>query len=502
MNKLFETLRKDTRLQIPYSQPVQNPETDPALPWAELLPGPAAPSPWRYAATAAGTVVLAGGVLVFCLSSLQNAGDPVVSSSTDETFLVTTPSTVSTVPDTTGTGTGATTQETDTEESRSTDATSSTTTAPTTKATTAIPAWNPSDYINAADVVCHRGICQKDGWIYRIEDSETNISTDTVIKIRPDGSEKQTVFTLSEAGAIRNLQIIGQWFYYKANFKEDGRLMTGIYRTRLDGTDTQCLLYHDASSEEMFIDGLFIYDLIYPYTDEWKNQPSENVVLYRYRLDGTKKEEVCNFTHLGYELDRPNIRIQDGYLYFTDYQFPEDVYTINRINLSDQTVSVIREWGPEEFRQKNIFFEIDNGWLYFYEKDIGIKRIRLDGSEESVIFSYPPNEKNVHMEVYVRNNVLYAFETYSRSMFYIPVNHPEQMQQMALPYDLRNFSILDGRLYCTGTITKFQYENGKKVVEKFTGIFFSTNYKGGDLKELYRKEHPPEYSPDSKLTIY
>lgn len=497
MNKLLHNLQKDTRLRIPYTRPAPDAQTDPPLSWAEFLPEPPPPSRWRYAATAAGTVVLAGGIVVLCLSPLQNAGDPSAGSDTTGTFLVTTTESASTSDETTSVSDQATTPTATNVETTlpntSVTTLESTQTFPTTITTSAGSSWNPSEYLNTADVINHNGICQKDGWIYRVEDSETNICTDTVIKIRPDGSEKQTVFTLSDASVIRDLQIIGQWLYYKANHRSDGRVMTGIYRTRFDGTDTQCLLYHGQSSNDMFIDGLYIYDLIYPYTDEWKNQPSENVVLYRYRLDGTKKEEVCNFTQLGYELDRPNIRLHDGYLYFTDYRSPEGIYTINRINLSDQTVSVIREWGRGKFHQKNIYFHVDSGWLYFYEHDIGIKRIRLDGSDETVVFPYPSNGKNVWLDISVRGNILYVKEDYSDDIYYVPLEHPEQYRQITAPYTFRSLSILDGRVYFSGSIAKFRYENGKKVAEEFTGVFFSTNYEMEDVKELYRKKHPPEY---------
>lgn len=114
MNKLLHNLQKDTRLRIPYTRPAPGAQTDPPLPWAEFLPEPPPPSRWRYAVTAAGTVVLAGGIVVLCLSPLQNAGDPSSSSDTTGTFLVTTTPIslpAPTAPETSGTWTETTTQE-------------------------------------------------------------------------------------------------------------------------------------------------------------------------------------------------------------------------------------------------------------------------------------------------------------------------------------------------------------------------------------------------------
>ena len=185
-------------------------------------------------------------------------------------------------------------------------------------------------------------------WLYYSDDTQRSLN-----RVRLDGTSRQTLVSVAETGYVPYAPeciFVGDRIYFK--------MSGGVYSMRTDGTDKRKI----SDVEGNFLvngDWLFVCDIS---------------TFRRVRLDGTEEITLVNgdniFPHF----------VNSGYIYF-------NMYANGRSNLYRMKI--------DGFDQKllisghTLVFGADDGFIYWEDLGKAICRIRMDGSDKTVLYEKP-----------------------------------------------------------------------------------------------------------------
>ncbi|GHU54251.1 hypothetical protein AGMMS49975_14380 [Clostridia bacterium] len=198
-------------------------------------------------------------------------------------------------------------------------------------------------------------------WIYYTKDL-------LLYKIRTDGTEEQVITSADSGGypldSVFNVNVIGGWIYYL--FNEPTVLDGHIYKIRTNGAEEQLLSGENDSVSSFSIDGDWIYYRCH--ADNGVGQTTN--YFYKMRTDGTEKQRLLD--------NVPSVlTVADGWIY-GNYNNHNDMgyclYKISGDGLVDQ--ALLENTG--NFSTTNAAGD----WVYYSDSDVGLWKIRADGSEK------------------------------------------------------------------------------------------------------------------------
>lgn len=202
-------------------------------------------------------------------------------------------------------------------------------------------------------------------WLYFCNGSEGN----TLFRVKTDGQERQQL----GKDIAANVLLVGNKLYYinfsdPENQEEIGR----IFRMNTDGTGR--VKTADPEVSAFTIDGEWVYYL-----------KSEDRSLHRMMLDGRDEEKLS-------EAEVASVITHEGTLYYVDVT--EGGNTIWKMN-PDGTSKV------QLTTDKVTAMNVSGEWIYYGNTikdspDLELKRMKLDGSEVSVVNEDNPISINIH----------------------------------------------------------------------------------------------------------
>lgn len=189
-------------------------------------------------------------------------------------------------------------------------------------------------------------------WVYfeeEVKDSRPDDGSDRenywlLYKIRIDGTDK----TKLSNDRMGNLNIVGDWIYYK-NCSDEARL----YKIHTDGTSKTEITEDQAGFINVVGDWIYYTN----YSDEW--------YLYKIKTDGSSKMQLNNYKSR--EVD-----VIGDWIYFVNMDDSFYIYKI-RINGEDETILVDNE---------TAYINIVGDWIYYnnYDDNKYLYKVRTDGS--------------------------------------------------------------------------------------------------------------------------
>jgi predicted small lipoprotein YifL len=203
--------------------------------------------------------------------------------------------------------------------------------------------------MDSGDVVdeYYLSFCVTDGWIYWCAESQStnnNVSHGKIYRMKIDGSDtekfipKQTVYIGENAQAFLN--VVDGWMYYIA-FEEDAiEERFGIYKTRVDGTETQALVMEKAEDGELCglnVSGEYVYYLIKAGSREIEEGVYTSLAeIRRVKTDGLDSQTII--CQLGDYADV--LCILDNAIFYMD--FSEGSLSLCKVNTDGSNPQVIK----------------------------------------------------------------------------------------------------------------------------------------------------------------
>lgn len=182
-------------------------------------------------------------------------------------------------------------------------------------------------------------------WIYYADNSG-------LCRIKTDGSDKQVVIN---EDYVQSIEVKDDWIYYKN--------ISGLYRIKTNGNDKQQIYAGNLSS--FTVDQDWIYC---SYT--WHSEQDSNVI-FRIKTDGSNKQKILDWH------ESEKMVVADEWLYFGN------LYRIH----TDGT-------DLQELQSTSLYIRktVVDDWLYSTKSaGYGIKRTKIDGSEEQILTDHIVN---------------------------------------------------------------------------------------------------------------
>ncbi|PJI06943.1 MULTISPECIES: DUF5050 domain-containing protein [Clostridium] len=242
---------------------------------------------------------------------------------------------------------------------------------------------------------------EKNNWIYY-----DDISSKTLNKVSTDGTSKQVLVS----GAVRNINVVGDWVYYTDEnnnaykVKTDGTSKTdlkmsnvlqmnvigdwiyyiptandsddyfnGIYKIKTDGTSkstvtTNKVLKYAIENDWVYyvkLEDITITDI-----------PDTIGKLHKVKTDGTSDTLICDSF---IDPETPSITVENGCIYYKSAYLPaDDAYKafapyadnkLYKINVDGTSKTALKSFGDTVLKFTNL--NVANGWVYYSLLDNG-----------------------------------------------------------------------------------------------------------------------------------
>lgn len=182
-------------------------------------------------------------------------------------------------------------------------------------------------------------------------------------KMKSDGSN----FQILSDDKPCYINVAGDWLYYvKQN--RPGKYYGKIIRLSKDGTNRKELYTADSSS--MTVVGEWIYFI----------NISEGNKIYKMKTDGSELTKLN-------DTESYDLQYENGWLYYSS-KLGESTYPLYKINVSDSSKSI-------EIMSNVNKFILNKGWIYFYDRNDKLYRIKNDGTNKLLVYNKPVENVNV-----------------------------------------------------------------------------------------------------------
>ncbi len=228
------------------------------------------------------------------------------------------------------------------------------------------PTDKPATYAygNTSGNITNEATTGSDGtYIYYRNPSDGN----KLYKIKPDGTSKSKVSDLSPSC----INVLGDWVYYLSGFPNHA-----IYKVKKNGSGNTKIT--DSIS--------FAFSVV----NEWiyfsESGGDGNNDLYKIKTDGSSKTKI-NFgpSNSLVSIDPVNPTVVGDWIYMTLFNPSDKCSELFRVKTDGSAAEKVLNSGKR-------FYAISDGWIYYAGQKNELRKVKIDGSSDKLLFSLPNPE--------------------------------------------------------------------------------------------------------------
>lgn len=219
-------------------------------------------------------------------------------------------------------------------------------------------------YGNTSGNITNEATTGSDGtYIYYRNASDGN----KLYKIKPDGSSKAKVSDLSPSC----INVLGDWVYYLSGFPN-----RAIYKVKKNGSDNTKIT--DSNS--------FTFSVV----NEWiyfsESGGDGNNNLFKIKTDGSSKTKI-NFgpSNSLVSIDPVSPIVIGDWAYMTLFNPSDKCSELFRVKTDGSAAEKVLNSGKR-------FYSISDGWIYYAGQKNELRKVKIDGSSDKLLFSLPNPE--------------------------------------------------------------------------------------------------------------